>query len=242
MNLEQNKDKILRLLQSVARPGIDLLCEFLECSDFFTAPASTVHHLAIAGGLASHSYNVYRRLLDNIEKCTELIIPTESASIVAICHDLCKVNYYSTKGEPCSDSQYQYLSQLIYKARTKDISTLIEDKKLKRDISKEHASILINWLKSGDVAVFPELKVSYTVKDTLPLGHGEKSLSIVQDYIQVTKDEKLAIRWHMGAYEPGIHFYYPTGQSYRDASNICPLLHLLQLADLEATNILEAGL
>lgn len=37
--------------------------------------------------------------------------------------------------------------------------------------------------------------------DGLPYGHGEKSVLMIQDYMHLTKEERLMIRWHMGAYE-----------------------------------------
>lgn len=41
----------------------------------------------------------------------------------------------------------------------------------------------------------------YTYKDPLPLGHGEKSLYLIQRHMDLLPEEALAIRWHMGAYD-----------------------------------------
>jgi len=41
----------------------------------------------------------------------------------------------------------------------------------------------------------------YSVKDQLPMGHGEKSVYLVMKFMDLTDDEALAIRWHMGAYD-----------------------------------------
>lgn len=41
----------------------------------------------------------------------------------------------------------------------------------------------------------------YTVKDQMPMGHGEKSVYLVMKHMELTDDEALAIRWHMGAYD-----------------------------------------
>lgn len=81
-------------------------------------------------------------------------------------------------------------------------------------------------------------KKVYLVKDQFPMGHGEKSLSILQDFIFLTTEEKLAIRWHMVAFDPGIHFNYPSGFPFREASKI-PLVVLLFTADYEASQIVE---
>ena len=37
----------------------------------------------------------------------------------------------------------------------------------------------------------------YTVKDQIPMGHGEKSVYLVMKHMELTDDEALAIRWHM---------------------------------------------
>ena len=39
---------------------------------------------------------------------------------------------------------------------------------------------------------------SYTFDDPLPYGHGEKSVYIANGYIRLTREEAMAIRWHMG--------------------------------------------
>lgn len=41
----------------------------------------------------------------------------------------------------------------------------------------------------------------YSVKDRLPMGHGEKSVYLVMKFMDLTDEEALAIRWHMGAYD-----------------------------------------
>lgn len=87
------KQEILSLLKEVQREGINNLIEFLESSDYFTAPASKNGHNNIEMGLCIHSYNVFKIL----EKKVELFkfnIPRESLIIAGLLHDLCKVNFY----------------------------------------------------------------------------------------------------------------------------------------------------
>lgn len=66
MNNEKNKAEFLNLLRSTNRDGIENLIEWLESTDFFTAPASTKYHGAYPGGLLQHSINVYNRLHDEV--------------------------------------------------------------------------------------------------------------------------------------------------------------------------------
>ncbi len=74
----------------------------------------------------------------------------------------------------------------------------------------------------------------YTYDEKLPLGHGEKSVILIQKYINLTDEEILAIRWHMGAYVPKEE-YQSLGQAYKK----CNLALALHIADLKATYILE---
>lgn len=62
--MSDNKKRFIDLLKSTKREGIDKLIDFLEKTDFFTAPASTRFHSSYEGGLLQHSLNVYDCLLD----------------------------------------------------------------------------------------------------------------------------------------------------------------------------------
>lgn len=70
----------------------------------------------------------------------------------------------------------------------------------------------------------------YTIEDTIPYGHGEKSVMMLTEYIKLTNNEKYAIRWHMGFSEPK-EVYNTLGQAYTKY----PFALLLHEADLEAT-------
>ena len=70
----------------------------------------------------------------------------------------------------------------------------------------------------------------YTIEDTIPYGHGEKSVMMLTEYIKLTNDEKYAIRWHMGFSEPK-EIYNTLGAAMAKY----PLILLLNEADLEAS-------
>jgi hypothetical protein len=78
---------------------------------------------------------------------------------------------------------------------------------------------------------------AWVVKDQFPFGHGEKSANLAQRFIQLTMEESLAIRWHMGAFEPGVAFGYPTGFAFAEACRMTPLVRLLFAADQLATAV-----
>ena len=92
---------IVDKLKSVDRPGIDALIEFLDISDYFTAPASTKYHGAYEGGLAEHSVNVLDCMLTLDETFNKVYgMPKDdegSIILVSLLHDLCKTNTYHTK-------------------------------------------------------------------------------------------------------------------------------------------------
>jgi 23S rRNA maturation-related 3'-5' exoribonuclease YhaM len=94
---ENNKQTILALLNSLSRPGVDKLIEFLESSDYFTAPASTKYHRSYPGGLSEHSLNV-TPLFKGRNDAMGSIIRIESVIICGLLHDVCKVGYYVKAG------------------------------------------------------------------------------------------------------------------------------------------------
>ena len=61
----------------------------------------------------------------------------------------------------------------------------------------------------------------------IPLGHGVSSLFLVSRFINVTAEEALAIRWHMGRW----HCSDLEVSELQKANETCPLVYLLQFAD-----------
>lgn len=106
MNEEQRIAEVKQFKEyflHIERPGADKLLEWLEQIGFFTAPASTKHHGAYAGGLVEHSNNVYRRLAKMAyeenrrqnRKFPEYAVGT--IAVVALLHDVCKADAYKPK-------------------------------------------------------------------------------------------------------------------------------------------------
>ena len=93
-----NQERFLQIFQEkITREGADKLLEFLQKSDFFTAPASTRYHGAYEGGLLEHSLNVYDCLVDLCYRAKDrygLEYSDETIAIVGLFHDICKVNFY----------------------------------------------------------------------------------------------------------------------------------------------------
>lgn len=74
----------------------------------------------------------------------------------------------------------------------------------------------------------------YAVEDTIPYGHGEKSVMMVSEFIKLTPEERYSIRWHMGFTEPK-ELYGTIGLAYKKY----PLALLTHEADLEASYLFD---
>lgn len=76
----------------------------------------------------------------------------------------------------------------------------------------------------------------YQVDDQLPYGHGEKSVYIISGFMRLTREEAMAIRWHMGGFDDAVK-----GGNYAisGAFDKFPLAVMLHCADLQATYLDE---
>ena len=181
------REQFLNLLKSTGRERINQLCAYLDTdTDFFKAPASTVHHGAKEGGLLEHSLAVYDCLLKIYKSFDGYVVIDESKIIVSLLHDICKANFYT--------------------------------------VSTRNVKINGVW----------ERVPYYAVEDQFPVGHGEKSVIIAQQFIGLTTEEIMAIRWHMGGWEDSARGY--SGQASQSAAmKRYPLITALHMADLAAS-------
>lgn len=176
----------------IKREGSDNLLDWLITTDFFTAPASSKFHSAYEGGLCEHSINVFNRFVKVLtmeygENFTDKI-SMESVAIIALLHDLCKVNFYKTEFR--------------------------------------------NTKVDGQWVQVPY----YSIEDTLPYGHGEKSVYIISGFMRLTREEAMAINWHSGAFDDRVR-----GGSYgmAEAYYKFPTAMLFHSADMMATYLDE---
>lgn len=72
----------------------------------------------------------------------------------------------------------------------------------------------------------------YEIDDKLPLGHSEKSIIMIQQFIKLTKEETLAIRWHMGAFDDAVQGGYGGMKALSNAFHMCPLATAMHMADM----------
>lgn len=76
----------------------------------------------------------------------------------------------------------------------------------------------------------------YTIEDSLPYGHGEKSVYIISGFMKLTREEAMAINWHSGGFDERVR-----GGSYAmaDAYYKFPTAMLFHSADIMATYLDE---
>lgn len=191
-----DKEQFLDIyIKNINRDGADKLLDFLENkSDFFTAPASTRFHGAYEGGLLRHSLNVYECLVqylarERVKDTYKLNVSDETAAVVALLHDVCKVNFYTVSYRNAKNEQTGQWEKVPY----------------------------------------------YSINDTLPYGHGEKSVYMVSGFMRLSREEAMAIRWHMGF--SGIEDKNTIGRALEKY----PLAFALSVADMEASYFLEGS-
>lgn len=176
----------------ISREGADKLLDWLLKSDFTTCPASTKFHSNHEGGLIEHSVKAYKRFIRNLVKeygeNWQDHISEESAAMIGLLHDICKVGYY---------------------------------KQEMRNVKEDGI-----WVQ----------KPYYTVDDKLPYGHGEKSVYIISGFMKLTREEAMAINWHMGGFDTRVQggSYSISGAFYE-----FPVALIFHLSDLEATYLDE---
>lgn len=194
MGIQESKEEFIEIYNKyITREGSDKLLEYLlsPSSDFFIAPASARFHSAYDGGLCQHSLNVYHCLRDymqrpRVKEVYGLECSDETIAIVALLHDLCKVN--------------------VYKASTRNVK--------------------------DENGVWHQVP-TYNFEDSMPYGHGEKSVYIISGYMKLTREEAFAIRYHMG--------FSNTDDkgNVGKAFEMFPLGFALSTADMEASYFLE---
>lgn len=76
----------------------------------------------------------------------------------------------------------------------------------------------------------------YSVEDSLPYGHGEKSVYIISGFMKLTREEAMIINWHMGGFDARVR-----GGSYSlsEAFYKFPLAVMFHTCDMLATYLDE---
>lgn len=103
-----NKELFQSLCTKINRVGMSELLAWLETTDFYVAPASTKYHGAYDGGLVEHCLDVYNDLIRLHSVYPMVNASEESLILVALFHDLCKVNMYAKEVKYRKNAQNQW--------------------------------------------------------------------------------------------------------------------------------------
>lgn len=182
------KDEFMQIYtENITRKGSKELLDWIQKTDFFTAPASTKYHCACEHGLVMHSVSVFNTLVEkHFDEETDSM---ESFAICALLHDLCKAQFYKTSTRNVKNDETGHWEKVPY----------------------------------------------YSIEDSFPYGHGEKSVFLIERFMRLKLDEAMAIRWHMGGFDDANGYYIS------NAYDKYPLAVKLHLADLESTYLREKG-
>ena len=125
--ISENKTRFVALCrEKISRKGLDGLLDYLEKSDFYIAPSSTMFHLNEEGGLCKHSMNVYETAVAINDSVIKSAIESgqspfteapsdESIAIATLFHDLCKINLYHKEEKWKKDAGGRWVSYQGYR-------------------------------------------------------------------------------------------------------------------------------
>ena len=132
----------------------------------------------------------------------------ESVAICGLLHDVCKVNVYQ------------------------------QEPKNRKTYDPEKVAAAEPWQVKHDALgdFIWETVMGYKFEDDLPYGHGEKSVYIISAFMKLSREEAMAIRWHMGFSD---NDFKGGGYSVGNAFEKYPLALLTHIADLQATYLDE---
>lgn len=133
---------------------------------------------------------------------------------------------------------YRCLADYLTRPRTKELYRMDYSEETVALVALLHDICKLNFYKidyrnAKNAQGVWERVPYYTVDDTLPYGHGEKSVYIISSYMRLSREEAFAIRYHMGF--SGLEDKNSIGKAFE----MFPLAFALNVADMEATYYLE---
>ena len=186
----ENKDTYCDLLFEICKEKfgergfekVTAIIKWLEATDFFDAPASSMFHENYPGGLVEHTLRVYNNAMELLRIAPFKDCNMVSVALCALVHDWCKIGLYKQDWKNVkNETTGQWEKQAIYKK----------------------------------------------VDPNVPLGHGTTSMYMALRFFNLTVEEALAIRWHMGEY----HICQDERGELHAANETYPMVQLIQFAD-----------
>lgn len=176
------------------------------------------------------------------KKFFELLRRSNRPSIEEVLTELENIGFFEAPASRKDHLAYQGgLFQHSLNVYTMSMTLYNQLKALKPDLEIQEESIIIASLLH-DVCKADRYTMTdngtYVKNYNLPIGHGEKSVIMLLKWgLELTNEEMLAIRWHMGGWHVPNNEEQQT--DYVHAVESCPLVTLIHTADTLASKIVE---
>ena len=131
-NIENVKPAIINMIDYIIKDPMEAaaLKDWLDNTDFWTAPASTKFHGNFKGGLSLHTLMVIKQslefakpVLDNYFACPTgdaYTITAKDIFVSALVHDFCKTGFYGVEYRNTKDISGNWVKQPYYKTRSEN--------------------------------------------------------------------------------------------------------------------------
>ncbi len=127
INIESVKPCITEMIDFIMKDKAEAasMKDWLDKTDFWTAPASTRFHGNFKGGLSLHTLMVIKQSLEFAHPLLENFFASPEASkytvsaydifVAALCHDFCKTGFYGVEYRNTKDITGNWIKQPFYK-------------------------------------------------------------------------------------------------------------------------------
>lgn len=131
-NVEAVKACIEAMLDYVAKDEAEskAVKDWMNATDFWSAPASTRFHGNFKGGLCLHTLMVIKQSLEFAKPVLDNFFTSPNAQaytitardifLAALCHDFCKTGFYGTEYRNTKDITGNWVKQPFYKTRNEN--------------------------------------------------------------------------------------------------------------------------
>ena len=131
-SMEAIKPCITEMIEYIMKDSTEAasMKDWLDKTDFWTAPASTRFHGNFKGGLSLHTLMVIKQSLEFAHPLLENFYKSQEAShytvlaydsfVAALCHDFCKTDFYGVEYRNTKDITGNWIKQPFYKTKNEN--------------------------------------------------------------------------------------------------------------------------
>jgi len=194
--------------------------------------------------------------MGNKDKFCDLLRKTERKGIEHVIEKLTELGFFEAPASTKFHGAYEGgLVEHSLNVYVQALYLVKVEKKIRPDIDIDDNSVAIaallhdvcksdiyikeqKWRKDANNKWESYEAYGHDYKKTLPVGHGEKSvIRLLQWGLELTDDEIMAIRWHMGHFD--LSDYMEAKTSFNTSCDLSPLAAIISAADWLASRITE---